>query len=132
VKLLLIAEDAIRLEPSAGPLVIESPTDDVQYSAFHMLGGALAYCTISVLHAWAGTAGLDPDDLALDVRWTFADDPHRVGAMKLAFQWPSLPANRLAAAERVAELCTVHATLTHPPELTILGAAGPNSAEKSP
>ena len=30
---------------------------------------------------------------------------------------------RLAAAKRVAELCTVHATLSHPPELEVLSSA---------
>jgi putative redox protein len=56
------------------------------------------------------------------VRWTFADDPHRVGSMQLIFTWPSLPANRLPAAKRVAETCTIHATLMHPPTITIEGS----------
>jgi hypothetical protein len=37
----------------------------------------------------------------------------------LTYDWPSLPANRIVAARRVAELCTVHATLQHPPQITI-------------
>ena len=38
------------------------------------------------------------------------------------FDWPSLPANRVNAAKRVAEMCTVHATLMHPPRIEIMPA----------
>jgi hypothetical protein len=55
----------------------------------------------------------------MEVRWTFADDPHRVGGISLTFAWPSLPSNRFDAAKRVAEMCTIHETLTHPPTITI-------------
>ncbi|HET7188126.1 MAG TPA: hypothetical protein VFI52_08225, partial [Gemmatimonadaceae bacterium] len=60
--------------------------------------------------------------LTLDVQWRFADDPHRFGEMTVIFHWPSLPANRLAAAKRVAEMCTIHATLMHPPRISIASA----------
>lgn len=127
MKITLVAEDAIHLEPTPGALTVEAASADMQYSPFHMLASALASCTFSVLHSWATHAKVPVDDLTLDVRWEFADDPHRVASMAVSFGWPSLPANRLAAASRVAELCTVHATLTHPPAITI-GAAG---AERS-
>jgi uncharacterized OsmC-like protein len=83
-----------------------------------MLASALATCTFSVMEAWATHAGLGIDDLAVIVRWTFAEDPHRVDSMNVTFEWPSLPAKRYAAARRVAEMCTVHATLMNPPKIT--------------
>jgi uncharacterized OsmC-like protein len=44
----------------------------------------------------------------------------------LVLDWPSLPANRTAAARRASELCTIHATLTHPPAITVTaGSAAP-------
>jgi hypothetical protein len=49
-----------------------------------------------------------------------------VSSLALTFDWPSLPPSRLAAAGRVAELCTVHATLTHPPSISI-GPAAPTA-----
>ena len=39
------------------------------------------------------------------------------------FDWPSLPADRIATAKRVAALCTVHATLTQPPRIDIVPAS---------
>ena len=119
MKIILLSDDAIRLEPIPGPLTIEAVDAEQSYSPFHMLASALATCTFSVMEAWATHAGLSIDDLAFEVRWEFAEDPHRVESMHLTFEWPSLPAKRYAAARRVAEMCTIHATLTHPPTITV-------------
>lgn len=124
MKLTLLGEDAIRLEPTDGPMNIEALTAEQSYSPFHMVGGGLAYCTFSVLHSWASHAKLDAGDLTIDVKWTFADDPHRVGSYDVRFNWPSLPPNRLEAAKRVSEMCTIHATLHNPPTITIDGSTG--------
>ena len=122
MKITLLGDDAIRLDPVPGPLTIEAPTAETTYSPFHMLASGLATCTFSVLESWATHAKLPIDDLSLEVRWRFADDPHRVGDMAVIIQWVSLPDNRLAAAKRVAAMCTVHATLTHPPRIDIVSA----------
>lgn len=128
MKIILLTDESIRLIPDPGPMTIEAPTADQSYSPFHMLASSLAYCTFSVMYSWATHVGLEADDLTIDVKWTFADDPHRVGSMDLTFDWPSLPAKRLQAAKRAAELCTVHATLHHPPTVTIDGIAGADVA----
>ena len=119
MKITLLADDAIRLEPVAGPMTIEAPSADATYSPFHMLGSSLATCIFSVIQSWATHAKISLDDLVIDVRWKFGEDPHRVSDVAVSFDWPSLPPNRVAAARRVAELCTVHATLHHPPHVTI-------------
>jgi uncharacterized OsmC-like protein len=131
VKLTLLTEDSIRLEPIPGPMTIEAPTADRSYSPFHMVAGGLAYCTFSVMYAWAENVKLSADDLIVDVAWTFADDPHRVAQYEIQFTWPSLPAKRLAAAKRVAELCTIHATFMHPPRISIDGTASPSMTESA-
>jgi len=128
MKITLLADDAIRLEPVSGPLTIEAPTAEMVYSPFHMLASSLAMCIFSVIESWATHAKRKIDDLTLEVRWKFADDPQRVSDIAVSFDWPSLPANRLAAARRVAELCTVHATLHHPPHISIEPSASANSA----
>ena len=119
MKITLLADDAIRLEPVAGPMTIEAPSAEMAYSPFHMLGTSLATCTFSVIQSWATHAKIPVDDLVIDVRWTFGEDPHRVSDIAVTFDWKSLPPNRVAAARRVAELCTIHATLHHPPHVTI-------------
>lgn len=123
MKITLLSDDAIRLEPVPGALTIEAPSAEVSYSPFHMLASGLVTCTFSVLHSWATHAEIPIDDLTLEVRWRFGDDPHRVSDIRVILDWPSLPARRLAAAKRVAELCTVHATLTHPPRIAVAVAS---------
>ena len=119
MKITLTSEDSLRLEQTPGPMTSEAGSPDRLYSPFHMLASGLAFCTYSILASWATTAKISADRLVIDVAWTFADDPHRVGTIDLAFDWPELPPNRHAAARRVAELCTIHATLLHAPAITI-------------
>jgi uncharacterized OsmC-like protein len=113
MKIVLQGEDAILLVATEGMLTIEADSADQSYSPFHMLGSSLAYCTFSVLYSWATNSDLDVDDLQVRVAWEFAEDPHRVGRIRMQLQWPSLPENRQAAAQRAATLCAVHATLSH-------------------
>lgn len=128
MKITLLDGDAIRLEPASGPLTIEAPSFERAYSPFDALATGLAVCTFSVLQSWASNAGVAVDDLVIDVAWTFAENPHRVGAIELGFAWPSLPANRLAVAKRVAALCPIHATLHHPPTVTVTERAAERAA----
>jgi putative redox protein len=123
MKIMLLGEDAIRLEPVPGPLTIEADSADTSYSPFHMLASSLATCTFSVMYSWATHAKISVDDLVIDVKWKFGEDPHRVSNIDVTFAWPSLPAERLAAAKRVAALCTVHATLMHPPAINVQSSA---------
>jgi uncharacterized OsmC-like protein len=124
MKLTLVSEEAIRYEAAPGMLTVDADTEERQFSPFHMLGGSLAVCTFSVLASWATHAKIPFDDLVIDVTWTFAEKPHRIGTMTLTFQWKSLPATRLEAAKRAAALCPVHTTLHHATEVTIDGSAG--------
>jgi uncharacterized OsmC-like protein len=128
VKITLLSEESIRLEPVPGAMTIEALSADQSYSPFHMLASGLAYCTFSVFYAWAKHAELDASGLTIDVGWTFADEPHRVAKYDLRFTWPGLPVNRLDAARRVAELCTVHATFMHPPAISIDGTVDASAA----
>lgn len=128
MKIILLSEDAIRLEPSDGSLTVTSANAEQSYSPFHMLASALGTCTLSVMHAWASGASLNADDLAIEVHWTFAEEPHRVDSMHLTLDWPSLPEKRHEAAQRVATMCTVHATLHHPPSIKVSVTETPAAA----
>ena len=119
MKITLLSDERIRLEGEAGPMSIEADSAEMQYSPFHMLASGLATCTFSVLHSWATHAGLSVDDLRIEVGWTFAENPHRVGRMEVALVWPSLPEPRRAAATRAADLCTVTRTLQNPPTVAV-------------
>jgi len=119
MKIILTSAESLRLEPAPGPLTLESTSADQGYSPFHMLGSSLAACTHSVLQSWATHKSLAADDLRIDVSWTFAEQPHRVGSMKVKLEWPSLAADMWPRAIRVANLCGIHNTLTHPPAIVV-------------
>jgi putative redox protein len=120
MKIILLSDEAIRLEVGGtGTLEIVAESAEVSYSPFHMLASSLATCIASVLLSWGEHAKLTADDLAIEVRWTFAEEPLRVNAMDVRLAWPSLPTERASAATRASELCTIHATLHHPPAITI-------------
>ena len=123
MKITLLSEESIRLEPMTGQLTVEAESADQEYSPYQMLASGLAVCTFGVLQSWASNAGVSADDLVIDVSWTFAENPHRVGSMELSYQWPSLPVDRQKVAQRVAELCPVHKTLMQSPAMTIRQAA---------
>ena len=119
MKITLLSEERIRLEEAAGPLTVVADSAEMTYSPFHMLASGLATCIFSVLHSWASHAQIPAERLAIEVGWTFAERPHRVGSFAVAIQWPGLPEGRLAAAGRAAALCAVHATFHHPPQITV-------------
>jgi uncharacterized OsmC-like protein len=119
MKITLTGEESLRVEPVEGPLTIEAPTPDRQYSPFHMLGSALGTCTFYVLQSWASNKNLPVDDLKVDVSWSFLEGQHRVGSMKVRLIWPGLSAELWPRAIRAANLCGVHNTLTHSTEITV-------------
>ena len=123
MKITLLSDESIRLEPMAGQLTIEAESADRDYSPYQMLASGLATCTFGVLQSWASNIGITADDLVIDVSWSFAEKPHRVGAMELTYRWPSLPPERRATADRVAELCPIHKTFVQAPSMTIHAAA---------
>ena len=118
MKITLVGDDSIRLEQTGGPMTIEAASADQVYSPFHMLASSLAFCTHSILTSWATHAKLSANDLVVDVIWTFAEQPHRIGSLAVEIVWPSLPEKRVEAAKRTAALCAVHATLSHTPSIS--------------
>lgn len=119
MRIVLLGEDGVRVEQSGGPLTVEASRPDEVYSPFHMMGSGLGVCTLSVLQSWAAAARLDSRRLAVQVHWTFVEQPHRIGTYDVRLDWPDLEPQRKPAAERVAAMCAVKATLAAPPEINV-------------
>ena len=128
MKITLLSEESIRLDGLGGALTIEAESVEQVNTPFHMLASGLAVCTHSILVSWATNAKLDADELAIEVSWSFAEKPHRIGEIRLTFDWPGLPPDRVETAKRVAALCPIHATLHHAPTVTIEAAMAPVGA----
>ena len=118
MKITLVADDTVRYEAMPGPLTIEAPSADKSYTSFHMLASALAQCTYDTVRSWSTNAKVPADDLVVEVKITFAERPHRASALAVTLIWPSLPEERTAAAMRAADLCAIHQTLGHHPQIS--------------
>ncbi len=108
---LTIGEQHLRLATTGAGLHVAGQ----EFGPLAMLGASLALCTASVVHAYAETAHLELAGIEVEVRWDYAEDPHRVSAYALTLHLPTgVPAARRPALLRAAETCTVHNTLVHP------------------
>ena len=114
MRLFLETEQRLRLTYE-GSLELDVESSRVHFSPLHMLAASLATCTMAVLLAWADTIKLDGSNLALILEWDYAEGPYRVGEYRMTIDWPNLPEQRRPVALRVAEQCTVDATLRFPP-----------------
>jgi uncharacterized OsmC-like protein len=128
MKITLTGEESVRLEATGDQLTIEAPTPALHYSAFHMLGSALGTCTFAVLQSWASHKNIDAGDLRIDVSWSFVEGQHRVGSMSVLLTWPTLTAELWPRAIRAANLCAIHNTLTHPPQISVQAAGAESPA----
>jgi uncharacterized OsmC-like protein len=114
MRLILETETRIRLE-YRDSLDLEVDSAELHFSPLHMLAASLATCSMAVLLAWADTIKLSGHGLVLVLEWEYAEGPYRVGQYLMTIDWPNLPEQRRPVALRVAEQCTVDATLRFPP-----------------
>ncbi len=116
MKLILESETRVRLEMHGESFEIASGAAPI--SPYHLLAGSLGSCTALTLQSWAEGAGIDMSPLTLHLERTNADErPKRIERIDMELRWPGLPAARIEAAERVADLCPIHATLKRGTEI---------------
>ena len=88
---------------------------DVQYSSMQMFATSLGLCTASVLARYARQFVASIEDLSIRIIWSYAEEPRRIDHIEMLIDWPTLPDDRLEAAEKAAEQCTLHNTLRNEP-----------------
>ena len=119
MKVVLHTEEDIELKEMFEPgIEIESDDPTVPFSSLQMFVAAVGLCTFSVLASYAEQIDAPPDTMTIRLRWSYVEDPFRVGEIDMEVRWPTLPDSRLEAARRAAAQCTLHNTLTHPPRIT--------------
>ena len=117
MRLVLEAETRARLEMTGAGFEIVS--EGAPISPYHLLAGSLASCTVLTLESWAEGVGIDMVPLTVNVAWENAEErPARVRRVEMELRWPGLPADRVGTAERVADLCPIHATLKRATEVS--------------
>lgn len=110
MRMVLESENRIQFEMAGDGFDIAS--DGPAMSPYHLLAGSLASCTALTLASWAQHARISIDPLTITVGWEVSEGrPKQVARMNMELRWPGLAADRIATAERVADLCPIHATL---------------------
>ena len=99
----------------------ESGGDDTAATPTELFVASLATCVAFYAGRYLTRHGYTRDGLRVSVAFDMATDrPARVAAVRLTLRVPAeVPAERWGALQAVASHCTVHNTLTAPPDVTI-------------
>ncbi len=100
---------------------VEDGGGDTAPTPTELFVASLATCVAFYAGRYLTRHGYDRDGLDVSVSFDMADDrPARVTRIRLEVRVPvGLPAQRWPALAAVVSRCTVHNTLTTPPEVTI-------------
>ncbi len=82
----------------------------------------LAACIAYYAERFLRRSNLSTDGLEVDCAYSWAENPHRVGAIEVSVTAPSLTEERREAFARVIDHCTVHNTLRQAPAITVTPA----------
>jgi uncharacterized OsmC-like protein len=114
--------DRYRVEIGWHALTVDQPdTGDTGPTPTDLFVASLASCVAHYAGRFFARHGIEPDGFGVDATFTMATErPQRVGAIELDLRlprrFPDELRDRLAA---VVEHCTVHNSLTTPPEIRI-------------
>jgi putative redox protein len=99
---------------------LEDGGQDQGITPVEMLVASLGACIGYYALRFCQRHKIPTDGLKIVMQWTYAEQPHRIGAMTarvdLPGEWNPAMKDRLL---KVLEGCTVHQTLTHPPEISV-------------
>ena len=94
--------------------------EDVGPTPTELFVGGLASCVAFYARRYLRRHQLSEDGLSVEASYRMADRPARVGEVRIRIQPPrDLPAERRDALLAVANHCTVHNSITTPPEITV-------------
>ncbi len=109
-------------------VTIDQPRDeggtDEGMTPVECLAVSLGSCVAYFAARFAQRHALPVEDLRVTTGWDYVEQPHRVGRFDvwLSFRG-TLDAAMRDRLQRVVEGCTVHHTLTHPPEIRVVLSA---------
>jgi putative redox protein len=93
---------------------------DTAPTPLELLSVSLASCIALYVHRFCEAESLNADDLAVEVKPFWRENPGRVGRFDAVVHIPeTIPAAYHAAIEEVARKCPVHHTLSMTPEITV-------------
>jgi len=108
----------------AHTVVTDQPTEDggndAGMSPVELFVGSLAACVGYFVGRYCARHQIPTEGFTIDVGWSMAEQPHRVGAVQLTLHLPTeLAPVHQGKLLKVAHGCTVHQSLTVPPQVEI-------------
>lgn len=117
-------------------IVTDQPKEDggadAGMSPVELFVGSLASCVGYFVGRHCARHQIPTEGFTIDVDWSMAEQPHRVGAVELVLHLPTeLAPSHQEKLLKVAHGCTVHQSLVVPPKVQIhlASLAGPGSQE---
>jgi len=104
-------------------LVTDQPVDgggDAGMTPVELFVGSMASCVAYFVGRYCARHQIPCEGFTVGVEWSFAEQPHRVGAVELRIKLPSaLTSEQQEKLLKVAHGCTVHQSLMVPPKVEI-------------
>ena len=105
-------------------LVTDQPVEDgggdTGMSPVELFVGSLASCVGYFVGRYCARHQIPCKEFTVDVEWSYAEQPHRVGAVEIKLNLPSdLTPEQRDKLLKVAHGCTIHQTLVTPPKVGI-------------
>jgi putative redox protein len=123
IEVTYVRGDQLRIQVRGHEIVTDQPVedggDDIAPTPTELFVASLAACVGYYAEQFLRRNGLPADGLTVTTDYSWAENPHRVGAIELHVDAPGLTAARREAFSRVIEHCTVHNSLHHPPEVRV-------------
>jgi|SRR5690554_1548891 putative redox protein len=100
---------------------VEGRGEDSAAMPLELLGAALSTCIALYVHQFLAVRSLPTEGLRVELTATQADDrPKRIGRYQVVVRLPEgVPESMHEMIQRVATSCPAHATLSHPPEISV-------------
>jgi len=125
--------EGVRFEVQSGTHAIttdqplEDGGTDAGMSPIELFVGSLASCVAYFVGRFCDRHQIASEGLTIDVEWSTAEQPHRVGSITLRISLPTeLTPEQQSRLLKVAHGCTVHQSLVVPPavEITVQKRSG--------
>ncbi len=99
---------------------IEDGGSDAGMSPVELFVGSLASCVAYFVGRYCARHQIPCEGFTVDAEWSYAEQPHRVGAVELRVNLPSaVTPEQQDKLLKVAHGCTVHQSITVPPTVEI-------------
>ncbi len=129
----------VRFDVTSGrhTIVTDQPVDDggrdAGMSPVELFVGSLGSCVAYFVGRYCARHQIPCEGFTVDVEWSSAEQPHRVGAVEIKLNLPAdLTPEQREKLLKVAHGCTVHQSITVPPKVEIQVVSRDSKMEVGP